>query len=196
MSQIWQSLPEAEKRRFLRHLRPYWEVHRHRAAPEIARFMEEHRSTGMIQLHAGRIVGYREIGSRVEIRYHQRKNGEAGGFLADRVINCTPPETDCRRLQDPLMAALVAEGKVRPDPLFLGLDSSADGALVDRQGVISDSLYTLGSARKGSLWESTAVPEIRQQVYRLVRHLVSATAQSHPAALARGPEEPRPMTNA
>ncbi|HEV8128431.1 MAG TPA: FAD/NAD(P)-binding protein, partial [Candidatus Eisenbacteria bacterium] len=33
---LWATLPLQEKRRFLRHVRPYWEVHRHRIAPDIA----------------------------------------------------------------------------------------------------------------------------------------------------------------
>jgi uncharacterized NAD(P)/FAD-binding protein YdhS len=94
------------------------------------------------------------------------------------VINCTAPETDCRRLGDPLISNLLARGMVRPDPLFLGLDVSADGALIDQDGTTSDSLYALGPARKGSLWESTAVPEIREQARRLVEHLVSASPAS------------------
>ena len=195
-AQIWQSLPEPEKRRFLRHLQPYWDVHRHRAAPEIAQFVDAQRSHGKIQLHAGRITSYRESGSRVEISYNQRKTGEEVGFVVDRIINCTAPETDCRRLQDPLMTALLAEGRVRPDPLFLGLDSSVDGALIDQHGIISDSLYAVGSVRKGTLWESTAVPEIREQVYRLVQHLVGTSGQTHHIRLDPGREESRPTTMA
>ena len=180
-ARVWQSLPEAEKCRFLRHLRPYWEIHRHRAAPEIARLIAGERSNRRIQLHAGRITNYREDGHAVEITCRQRRSGEEYRLSVDRVINCTAPETDCRRLQDPFVSNLLARGMVRPDPLFLGLDVSADGALIDQDGTASDSLYALGPARKGSLWESTAVPEIREQARKLVEHLVSA---SSPASLA------------
>ena len=190
--QIWQSLPEEEKRRFLRHARPYWEVHRHRAAPGIAQFIDEQRSQGKIQLHAGRITNYRENRARVEITYGERKTGEKSCLSVDRVINCTAPETDCRRLQDPLLKSLLAQGLVRPDPLFLGFDSSADGALIDQDGIVSDSLYAVGPARKGSLWESTAVPEIREQVFQLVQHLVR---QTHPLGIDTGQEESRQATN-
>ena len=30
---LWRELPEAEKARFIRHIRPWWDVHRHRLAP-------------------------------------------------------------------------------------------------------------------------------------------------------------------
>jgi uncharacterized NAD(P)/FAD-binding protein YdhS len=179
---IWQSVPEAEQRRFLRHLRPYWEVHRHRAAPEVARLIADEMLSRQIQLHAGRITNYRESGHAVEITYRHRRSGEEYRLLVDRVITCTAPETDCRRLQDPLLASLLTRGMVRPDPLFLGLDVSADGALIDEDGMISESLYAIGPARKGSLWESTAVPEIREQARRLVEHLVSASMPASPVS--------------
>jgi uncharacterized NAD(P)/FAD-binding protein YdhS len=192
--QIWQSLPEVEKRRFLRHIRPYWDVHRHRAAPEITQFIDDQRSNGRIQLHAGRIRNYRENGHRVEITYRMRKSGEESCLSVDRLVNCTAPETGCRRLRDPLLTSLLAQGLVRPDPLSLGLDTSADGALIDQDGIISDSLYAVGPARKGSLWESTAVPEIREQVYQLVQHLVNQNGKTHPIGIDPGREESRQAT--
>lgn len=193
--QIWQSLPETEKRRFLRHVRPYWEVHRHRAAPDVAQFIDDQRSNGRIRLHAGRVTNYRENGPGVEITYRERKSGEESRLSVDRIINCTSPETDCRRLRDPLVAFLLAQGLVRPDPLFLGLDTSADGALIDKDGIISDSLYTVGPARKGNLWESTAVPEIREQVYQLVQHLAKESGKTHLIALSPRRAESRQATN-
>ena len=33
---LWQGLPPEEQQRFLRHARPWWDVHRHRIAPEVA----------------------------------------------------------------------------------------------------------------------------------------------------------------
>jgi len=171
VGQIWQSLPEQERRRFLRHVRPYWDVHRHRAAPEIAKFIEDQIAGGQIQLHAGRITNYQELEGSVGVKYLGRKSRKEAYLSVDRVINCTGPETDCRRLDDPLIASLLARGLARPDPLFLGLDASLDGALINLEGHVSQSIYTVGPARKGSLWESTAVPEIRQQVYKLVKHL-------------------------
>ncbi len=172
VGQIWQSLPEQERRRFLRHARPYWEIHRHRAATEIARTIDNELAGRTFQLHAGRIADYQEKNYKVNVTYLARKTGKEHRLSVDRVINCTGPETDCRRLEDPLIAALLARGLARPDPLFLGLDVSSDGALVDRDGAVSRMLYAAGPLRKGSLWESTAVPEIRQQVSKLVEHLV------------------------
>ena len=91
---------------------------------------------------------------------------------AHRVINCTGSETDCRRIDDSLITSLFVQGLARPDPLFLGLDVDRNGALIDYQGRPSLSLFTIGPTRKAHLWETTAVPEIRQQAEQLALHLL------------------------
>src|ERR1700728_763053 len=168
---IWQSLPLDERKRFLRHVRPYWEVHRHRIAPEvgdtIARFIHDVQ----VSLHAGRVTDYREDHDHVEVSLRDRNTRSPRLLRVDRVINCTGPETDCRRIDGPLIKSLLAQGFARPDPLFLGLDVNSDGALIDCSGVPSQSLYAIGPARKGSLWETIAVPEIRAQASELAEHL-------------------------
>jgi len=171
-SEIWRSLPEIERRRFLRHLRAHWEVRRHRLAPEVAKLIGHQIMEGKVCVHAGRLVAYRETADAVEISYRQRGKESVDHLRVDRVINCTGPETDCRKLEDVLVADLRRQGLVRPDPLFLGLDAAANGAAIDRHGRPSTFLYVLGPARKGQLWEATAVPEIREQVAELAQQLL------------------------
>jgi uncharacterized NAD(P)/FAD-binding protein YdhS len=169
---IWQSLPTNEKRRFLRHVRPYWEVHRHRVAPEIGCLIEQQIMSRETETHSGRIVDCREQGSKIEVTLRDRKTGDHIHLMVDRVLNCTGPETDCRKLNDPLMNDLLRQELVRPDLLRLGLDVAEDGGVIDAQGTPSNVIYAVGPARKGRLWETTAVPEIRQQIATLVPLLV------------------------
>jgi uncharacterized NAD(P)/FAD-binding protein YdhS len=174
VAQIWRSLSESEQRRFLRHVRPYWEVHRHRTAPQIAQSIADEISRGQIQVHAGRITDYEEDRYGVEVIYRDRRSGQSSSLSVDRVINCTRPESNCRRLDNPLISDLLASGLARPDPLFLGLDVSPDGALIGRNGAVSESLFAVGPIRKGSLWESTAVPELREQIHNLANRLADS----------------------
>jgi uncharacterized NAD(P)/FAD-binding protein YdhS len=179
-ARVWQSLDIKEKKRFLRHVRPYWEVHRHRIAPDIAQLIAGQLEGGQIRLHAGRITRYAESVDRVDISYRKRENGDTVTLAVDRVINCTGPETDCRHLDDPLIASLRTSGLVRPDPLYLGLDVSSHGAVIGVDGIASDVLYAVGPARKGNLWESTAVPEIRTQAAELAEILLIKQTQPGP----------------
>jgi uncharacterized NAD(P)/FAD-binding protein YdhS len=176
---IWGGLPPGERRRFLRHLRPYWDVHRHRIAERIADQLTLQLRSGQIQVHAGRITRYQEVGGGVDITYRQRKTGELAKLCVDRVVNCTGPQGDYRRVGSPLIQDLMKKKLARPDEFSLGLDVADDGAVLDAQGSPSDFLYALGPLRKGKLWESIAVPELRFQVMQLANLLAGGIAAQH-----------------
>lgn len=169
---LWQALSLAERRRLLRHVRSYWEVHRHRAAPEAAAAIEQLRQSGQLHCHAGRICAYREQEDGVWVTYRPRQGHTLSSLQVSRVINCTGPDSDYRKLQQPLVLNLLASGLIRPDPLCLGLDTDAEGRLLNAQGGASSFLYTLGPPCKGRLWETTAVPEIRGQAQALAQRLL------------------------
>jgi uncharacterized NAD(P)/FAD-binding protein YdhS len=168
---LWGSLPAIERERFLRHLRPYWETHRHRAAPEAATTIAELVARGELVIHAGRVLSFREDTTGVDARIAVRGDGERTIRVA-RVINCTGPETDLRRVDDPFVHRLVADGLVRPDALGLGLDTTPDGAIVGADGRASERLWLVGPLRKGQLWENTAVPELRAEARAMAQRLV------------------------
>lgn len=174
---IWCSLPVKEQRRFLRHLRAYWDVHRHRVAPPIGKQLATEIKNSKLQTHAGRLVEYREGSSRVDVIYRQRGNGRLRTLKVNRVINCTGPDSDFRRVDSPLLRDLIRRKLARADSLFLGLDTAPDGALLDPHGTPSESLYAIGPLRKGNLWESTAVPEIRVQAAELTAQLIQSRKQ-------------------
>src|ERR1700733_4225161 len=188
--QIWRSLALSERRRFLRHVRPFWDVHRHRVAPAIGATLASQIQDGQIEIHAGRITAYSEDVGGVEVTYRARESGQLERLRVDRVINCTGPENDCRKANDPWLTNLMRRKLARPDRLFLGLDVSPDGALIDGCGNVSDLLYAIGPVRKGSLWETIAVPELRVQVSDLSRLLLTARQgkQSRPEENSQAPQ--------
>ena len=187
--QIWRSLPLVEQRRFLRHLRSYWDVHRHRIAERIADQLTLQLRSGQIQMHAGRITEYRESADGVEVTYRERKSGQLVKLFVDRVVNCTGPEGDYRRISCPLVLGLIERKLVRPDALSMGLDVADDGAVLDSEGAPSNSLYALGPLRKGKLWESIAVPELRVQVAELASLLTTGLrAEFDSASISAGKE--------
>ena len=169
---LWKSLPISERRRFLRHLRPFWDFHRHRIAPSIAARLQVLVDSGRLVRHVGRIMGYRETGRDVDVLIRQRGQGRVDSVRVDAVVNCSGSESDYRELQSPLIKDLLDQGLIHPDPLSLGLDVGQDGALIGAVGAASDCLFSLGPPQKGILWETTAVPEIRGQAARLATVLL------------------------
>ena len=153
---LWQGLTGAERRRFLRHLRPWWDVHRHRIAPRVAARIEAMRASGRLEVMAGRIA--RVEGDEVTIA--RRGGGELRRSF-DAVVNCTGPEGDIARIRDPLIRSLLASGRARPDGLGLGLDVDPESRVLGSGP--SPALYALGPLTKGAFWEIVAVPDIRGQ---------------------------------
>jgi uncharacterized NAD(P)/FAD-binding protein YdhS len=168
---IWTSWPEGARRRFLRHARPYWEIHRHRMAPDNAKTIASLLDTGRLRVVAGWIAGVSEKEDAIELVVRRRGTACSELLRAARVVNCTGPGMDFRSSPDALVRDLLARGLARPGPLGLGFDADGDQALIGSDGRPSPALFTLGPPLKGCYWETTAVPEIREQAKALARKL-------------------------
>ncbi|XXF78682.1 FAD/NAD(P)-binding protein [Myxococcaceae bacterium GXIMD 01537] len=167
---LWQGLSTAEQRRFLRHVRAFWDVHRHRMAPEVGEVLTRLQREGRLELHAGRVRSFRLEGEDVEVRYRPRGAGTEALLRVRHVINCTGPEGILTG--SPLPRALLKEGLARGDALGISLSAAEDGALLDARGRPSEHLFTLGPPRRGELWETVAIPEIRLQAEVLAGRLL------------------------
>ncbi|MEA9997080.1 FAD/NAD(P)-binding protein [Pseudomonas sp. 10B1] len=171
--QLWHALPTHERRRFLRHVRPYWDVHRHRCAPQPGARLQAEIERGGLTLLAARVVGYDPKADDVGV-YLRRRGARTDERLdIAAVINCTTPALDLRHLADPLLSSLRTDGLLVPDVLGIGLEVDHLGALIDCKGVASGWLYYVGPLLQGRDWEATAVPELRGYVERLADVLQS-----------------------
>ncbi|CAD5983277.1 Persulfide dioxygenase ETHE1 homolog, mitochondrial [Planktothrix tepida] len=170
--QLWQQLSTVEQQRFLLHIAPYWDVHRHRIAQKVADILGELLDSGQLTITAGRIQDYQQLPDGVAVTVRQRNTQTNTIFNVSRVVNCTGITVDYRKFDHPLITSLRSQGLIRPNPLGLGLDTAVNGALWSADGQISTLFYTLGTPRKGDLWETIAVPEIREQVQALAETLL------------------------
>jgi uncharacterized NAD(P)/FAD-binding protein YdhS len=180
LGRIWASWPLAEQARFLRHLAGRWSRVRHRLAPSGAVMVAELTASGQLQTHAGRAVEIIPAGASLRVSVAQA--GSATTYLtASHVICCTGPLADYSRLQVPLVQQLRADGCLTPDPLRLGIATDATGALLGPDGQPSaGGLFTLGASRRPASFESTAVPELRQQAAALAAVLIQRCRAAQP----------------
>jgi uncharacterized NAD(P)/FAD-binding protein YdhS len=153
---LWQSLRLEEQRRFIRHARPWWDVHRHRIAPEVAATIARLVGGGRLEIMAGRIVSAHERGSALEVEYRRRGSPNAQVRRFAYAFNCTGPLHSIERSKDPLLRSLLDAAQVRPDQLGIGLE-------VDEDSRAGERLWALGPLTKGRYWEIIAVPDIRDQ---------------------------------
>jgi uncharacterized NAD(P)/FAD-binding protein YdhS len=124
----------------------------------------------------GRVRDLVDTGSAIEVRYTPRGDAPPGVVTAALAVNCIGPESDYRHVDHPLVKNLLRRGAIRPGPACLGIDVTPGGEVVGATGETSGVLFALGSMKKGLLWESVAVPEIRVQAERLAERLL-ATAE-------------------
>jgi hydroxyacylglutathione hydrolase len=168
-NELWRRLPLKEKERFRRHLQRRWDVVRHRMAPPIADVIESELRNRTLEVREGHLdaVDASPTGAQVTIRTREGIQS----FHADRVINCTGPSMNYRRVRSTLLQNLFNRRLVTPGPLGAGFHCSDDGAVVDASGLASGIIFNLGPGRLGDLLESIAVPEIRQQAVDLALRL-------------------------
>jgi uncharacterized NAD(P)/FAD-binding protein YdhS len=162
---LWLALPRAEQRRFRRHLQRRWDVARHRMAPPIADVIEAELAAGTVVIREGHLVSVDawSKGAIVKIR----TSGATEELVSRRVINCTGPSMNYRHVDSPLIKSLFAQGLATAGPLGTGFNCSMDGELIGADGLASGVLFNLEPGRLGTLLESIAIPEIREQAVQL-----------------------------
>lgn len=163
-AQLWSGLGEDDKQAFLTEHARTWDVHRHRMSPAVAARLREVTDAGRLRRHTGTVLAARDVGGGLEVDLSDGTTVAVAG-----VVSCTGPVGTLAH--DPLLTTLARSGVVRPGPVGLGIDVADDGRV---RGVLPASmpLYALGSLRRGSLWETTAMPEIREQAYNVAQRVV------------------------
>jgi uncharacterized NAD(P)/FAD-binding protein YdhS len=158
---LWGEMSTVERRRFLRHLRPWWDVHRHRAAPQVMARLTEARDRGQLQIVAGKVAETIAAENEVMVQVKLRGGDAVAVYRGVRLIDCSGLNSDCTKLDQPLLKQLLESGLIRSDALRLGVDVAEDGALIDRAGEAAADLFALGPITKGAFWEIIAVPDLR-----------------------------------
>ena len=173
LQDIWQGLPVEEQARFLRHVRPLWDAHRHRLPLEVHGRLQSEFNEGRAVLLRGQVTKAEHDGEGFRLTVRRRGSKETEALAADLAFDCTGHRPD---LASPLIESLVSQGAASVDAHRLGLAVQPDGQASGRGGAPTPGLFALGPLCQGSLWEITGVPEIV--------HQCDAAAQSI-AALAR-----------
>jgi uncharacterized NAD(P)/FAD-binding protein YdhS len=181
---LWQNFSQAERQRFLRHVRAYWDIHRHRMPPEFAESLGALRRSGQLQVRAGCIRQLRGEGDRIGVRWRARGCQDTQEFSVDRVIDCSGSDHRLQGTGDVLWRRLLDAGLASPDPCGLGLRTGQHGALIDAGGRGLAQLFYLGPMLRADHWEATAVGELRSRAEALAVVLANQAIPQRAAAAA------------
>lgn len=174
-SALWQSLSWADRARFLRHLRPFWDVHRHRIAEPVALQLDALRGQGFLTVRRGRVTNMEFDDTQATVKYRLRSTGQEQRVVVQRVINATGLAS-LKHASSPLVQSLLRRGLIRLDPLQLGLDVTSSLQAIASDGQQTSNLWALGPLARGVFWECVAVPDIRMQAERVARVVATSAA--------------------
>jgi uncharacterized NAD(P)/FAD-binding protein YdhS len=175
---LWRELPIDSQRRFLEHTRAWWDVHRHRMAPEvearITKAIADHRLT----LMAAKIVEISPNSTGAGVRY--RRRGETGvkSLEVGAIVDCTGIVKNPGETGNPVVRNLFDQGLARVDPLHIGLEVASDCAIVNRNGQPSRRLFAIGPLTRAAFWEIMAIPDIRNQCAELAERMIQNAAKT------------------
>jgi uncharacterized NAD(P)/FAD-binding protein YdhS len=162
--QLWSRLDGTVRREVLVHAQGRWERVRHRMAPELGAWLSARHQQGLLTVRPASVVDARDTGASLIAEL-----SDATSVEADLVVNCTGRRSILDS-DDPLVSGLLARGSARRDSLGLGFATHPDGRLVSADELPA---WTLGQLRRGELWESTAIPEIKDQAAELAGSILA-----------------------
>ncbi|HEY7424194.1 MAG TPA: FAD/NAD(P)-binding protein [Gemmataceae bacterium] len=160
---LWRAMPLAERRLFLSNIRPFWEVLRHRMALPIAERFRTLIDQGQVRVVAGSVESVRAEGDSVHFVLRERVTDRRLETEAGWVVNCTGPMPSNSVESNPVIGSLIVYGLLQPDELRLGIETTPTGNAIAADGREVSDLFVVGTLRKPASWESTAVPELRDQ---------------------------------
>ncbi len=172
-AQVWPPLAVAEKRRFFRQLRTWYDVHRFRVPPQNSAIVHAAEQRGQVRLRASSIQSVETVGAGAPLRVALRLRGAAGVEVGhyDRVINCTG--VDATHAADvPLFAALLARGLVSTDPSGVGLAVDGHCRALGRDARAADRLCIVGPPTLGARGDPLGSAFIAIQIHHMIAHVM------------------------
>ncbi|WP_428028888.1 FAD/NAD(P)-binding protein [Ancylobacter sp.] len=172
-SAIWNALPPQERARLLRHLRPFWDVHRFRIAPQVEAVLDRRIAAGTLSLRAASLREVERRDDAVRVTFSERRTGRVTQEAFDAVITATGPAHGRVFADNPVLASLERAGLARPDPLLLGIEVTADGRAIGRQGVPTLGLYVAGPLARGTVGELMGLPDVTNYAIRIAEQVAA-----------------------
>lgn len=176
IQKLWTKLPLSERSRFITHLRPFWEVHRHRMPAAVCDKLAKAQKAGRIEIIPGGLTQARADNEGVNVTLSRRTLKVNRTGRVSWVINCTGPGIQGRRSTHPILKTLLENNTLADDELGLGLLTNDNGQALNPEGQVVPNLLIAGTLRKATLWESTAVPELRGQAQSAATTLLATLA--------------------
>lgn len=181
---IWTALPLRERQKLVRHLRPFWDVHRFRIAPQIEKLLDRRLAEGSLELKKVSLKGARQSGDKIEVDFRNRRNGELETQAFDAVVLATGPAHGRVFADNPVLATLERQGLAHADPLLLGIAVDMAGRALDKDGSSNPDLFVAGPLARGTFGELMGLPDVTNHAIRVASGVAARLAETKPALMS------------
>ncbi len=185
-SRFWKGLSLTQKDLFLKKLRTYWEIHRHRMPQASANALQQLQQSGQLEVLAGSYISVTKNGNTIDFTYQNKAKKHRQSVMVHRILNCTGPSTDYLKTDNILFKNLLAKEWMKQDALKLGIETGFRGEVIKRSGVILQNTFTIGPVRRATEWETTAIREIRTQAENVAIAVAFPAERSYDMASETG----------
>jgi uncharacterized NAD(P)/FAD-binding protein YdhS len=175
---IWGALDAQAQRRIVRHLRPYWDVHRFRAAPQVDAIIDRKIAEGSLDLRKAHLGAVKRRPDGFVVGLRQRRDAAATTQTFGRIVVATgPAHRDIVHAQ-PYLGALWETGLIAPDSAGLGLRTSRSGRAIGASGEAEPSLFIAGPLARGTFGELMGLPQVSTYARFIAEELLRVLSDS------------------
>jgi uncharacterized NAD(P)/FAD-binding protein YdhS len=186
---IWQNLSAPARRRLLRHLRPYWDTHRFRIAPQVHETIEKLVAYGMLDIRAASVkANYGALDIRaapvrdsttshaITVDLRPRHATEWTSATFDAVILATGPAHAIAA--NPLLSSMAANGLVQADALGLGIAVDRLGHAIGHQNEPNPHVFVAGPLARGTFGELMGISDLSAYAEKIAGRIAATVERS------------------
>ena len=172
--ELWRGLPVGDKRRFVRHLKPYYDVHRFRIPPQTRDIVRRAEERGQLRFECGRIVGAEAVAETVAVTIRRRGEARAHVSSYDVVVSCVGLANAVDQSRNPFVRSCLDERLARPSDMSRGLESDDRGRIIDADGAPVESVYVIGGMTLDRFGEVPAAVFLLRQVLAVLPGFIAS----------------------
>lgn len=159
---IWQALPVSERKRLALHVRPFWDAHRFRTAPQVEQALDKAILAGQLTLRAGSVQHAELAEQGFAVSFREKGKHDPVALNIDAVIVTTGPDHGDILDSQPFLAHLREAGLLCMCETRLGIACDRNSIAVDRNGTPVEGLYIAGPLARGTFGELMGVPQVME----------------------------------
>ncbi len=176
---IWRALSPDARQRIVRHLRPFWDIHRFRVAPQIDAVLDRKLADGSLELRKARLGAAQAEPASISIDLRDvRRNATTRETFDTIVVATGPAHRDILGLQ-PYLRELADSGFVALDALGLGLHTSHNGRAIGISGRPEPTLFIAGPLARGTFGELIGLPQVSNYALFIAEEALAELSKGH-----------------